>query len=164
MRSTTSEPKRFILPDRYRGKVASTGNLAARLALIDRIADLPGIDAVERNDELLPRRVDVFLRTDLADQVLKRRPGTFFLGIGPQGLTLQGLSRWERHQVLAHGWGELVDDQVRVFSPRNNEELDVIWKIVRRAYDRLYKPATLRNASPVMTTWQLPRVSRTYLQ
>ncbi len=164
MLSSTSEPKRFILPDRIRATASASSNIAARLALIDRIADLPGIETVERNDESIPRRVDVYLRSDRGDQVLKRRPGTYFLGIDSQGITLHGLSQWERHQVIAHGWGTLVDDQVCVYSPRNEDEIDVTWKIIRRAFDRLYNPVTLRSLSPVMSTWHLPRFSRTNLQ
>jgi hypothetical protein len=32
------------------------------MALIERIADLPGIETIERNDETIPRRVDIYLR------------------------------------------------------------------------------------------------------
>lgn len=160
MQHTAEKPVRFILPDRIRGKVASKGDFAARIALIDRIAELDGIEAIESNDEAVPRNVDVYLRTDNTDRILRRRPAQLFISINSKGISLHGLSRWEQHQVLAHGWGSRVDDLVCLQMPRTEGELEVIWSIVHRAYKRLYVPVRLRNASPVMSTWGYPQFSR----
>lgn len=155
---------RFTLPARIRNKHRTAADFPARMALIDRIADLPGIETVECSDEIVPRRVDIFLRREAADRVLKRQPQRLLCSIDCEGLTLNGLDRWERHQVLATGWGRLVDKHVCVFLPRDKAELKVVWSVVERAHKRLSGPVAPEAGTLVISTWDWPRYSRTSLQ
>lgn len=164
MARTTKKTARFTLPARIRNKRKTSGDFSARMALIDRIADLPGIDTVERNDETTPRRVEIYLRREASDSVLKRKAPRLFCALDCNGVTIGGLSRWERYQVLANGWGKLVDDRVSVYLPRDHKELEIVWSVVRRAYDRLIGPLTPESGSLVVSTWDWPRFSRTSLQ
>ncbi len=163
MAKTTKKTARFTLPARIRSKRGTSGDLSARIALVDRIADLPGIETVERNDETTPRRVEIYLRREASDRALKRKPLQFLCSLHCGGITVSGLSRWEKHQVLANAWGKLVNDQVCVYLPRNRKELDTVWRIVQRAYDRLYCPLISEAGSTVVSTWDWPQFSRTSL-
>ena len=156
MARTTNKTARFTLPVRIRNKRKSSGDLSARMALIDRIADLPGIETVERNDEIFPPRVEICLRRDAADRVLKRKPLQLLCSLDCNGVFLSGLNRWERYQVLAKGWGKLVDDQVCVHLPRDSKELEIVWSVFHRAYVRLIGAATPESGSLVISTWDNP--------
>ena len=164
MAKTTGNPARFKLPARIRNKRKTPGDFSARVALIDRIADLPGIETVERNDETTPCRVEIYLRREASDRVLKRKAAQMLCSLDCNGVFLNGLDRWERYQVLANGWGKLVDHEVCVYLPRDSHELEVVWGIFRRAYDRLFGPLTSEAGSLVISTWDWPRFSRTSLQ
>ena len=164
MARTTNNAARFLLPARIRNKRKSSGDFSARMALIDRIAELPEIETVERNDEASPRRVDIYLRRDAADRVLKRKPPQLLCSLDSNGVFLSGLDRWEQYQVLAKGWGRLVDDRVFVYLPRDNKELEAVWNTFRTAYERLIGPAKPESGSLVVSTWEYPRFSRTSLQ
>lgn len=164
MAKTTQSAARFTLPARIRSKRKASGDVPVRMALIDRIADLPGIETVERNDDIIPRRVEIYLRGEASDRVLKRKAPRRLCGLDANGVTLSGLSPWERHQVLANGWGKLVDDQVCVYLPRDHSELEIVWSVIRRAYERLIGPLTPESGSLVVSTWDWLRFSRTSLQ
>ena len=134
------------------------------MALIDRVADLPGIETVARNDETTPRRVEVYLRREASDRVLKRKAAQMLCSLDCNGVFLNGLDRWERYQVLAKGWGKLVDHEVCFHLPRDSKELEIVWSVVQRAYDRLMGPLIPEAGSLVISTWDWPRFSRTSLQ
>jgi len=53
MAANSYNPARFILPLRIRNKEKSSIELEMKLALIERIADLRGIETVERRDHNL---------------------------------------------------------------------------------------------------------------
>lgn len=154
----------FRLPARIRNKGTASDHFGARMALIDQIADLPGIETVEHSNETIPRRVDIYVRRETSDRVLKRQPARCLCSLDSQALTVSGLSRWEKYQVLANGWGQLINDQVSVYLPRDQKELEVVRSIIRRAYDRLIGPLTPEAGSLVISTWDWPRYSRTSLQ
>ena len=164
MAKTTNTSARFNLPARIRNKRKTPGDFSARLTLIDRIADLPGIETVERNDETIPRRVEIYLRRETSDRALKRKAAPMLCSLDCNGVFLNGLDRWERYQVLAKGWGKLVDHEVCIFLPRDGHELEIVWGVVQRAYDRLFGPLTPEAGSLVISTWDWPRFSRTSLQ
>lgn len=164
MAQTTRKSARFKLPARIRNKRATSGNLDARMALIDRIADLPGIETVERNEETIPCRVDIFLRRDPADRVLMRKSAGLICSLDSNSVTVSGLDRWARHQVLANGWGNLIDDRVSVCLPHDKKELEIVWSIIQRAYARLFDSLTPEAGSLVIATWDWPKFSRTNLQ
>lgn len=151
------------LPARMRNKQKSSGDFAARMALIERIADLPGIETIERNDEAIPGRVDVYLRREASDRVLKHESAPRLCSLDCDGLTVSGLDRWDRYQVLANRWGKLMIDQVCVYLPRDQKELEIVWSIIRQAYDRLFDTSTSELGSGEISTWDLPKFSRTNL-
>ena len=163
MARITRKPARFKLPARIRSRHAAPDNFTVRMALVDRIADLQGIETVERNDDTVPRRVEVYLQREASDRVLKRRAAQLLCSLDCNGVTVCGLSRWERYQVLANGWGKLNDDQVCIYLPRNSKELDIVWSVIQRAHDRLFGPLTPEAGSLVISTWDWPRFSRTSL-
>ena len=164
MAKTAKKTERFNLSARLRNKRKSPGDFSARVALIDRIADLPGIETVERNDETTPRRVEIYLRREASDRVLGRRAAQMLCSLDCNGVFLHGLDRWERYQVLVKGWGKLVEHEVCVYLPRDSKELEIVWDVVHRAYDRLMGPGTPEAGSLVISTWDWPRISRTSLQ
>lgn len=164
MEKTTRTAARFKLPARIRNKRNTSGDFSARMALVDRIADLPGIETVERNDQTVPQRVEIYLRREASDRVLKRKPARLLCSLDCNWVTVNGLSRWERYQVLANGWGKLVNDQVCVYLPRDHKELKIVWRVIRQAYDRLLGPLIPEAGSLVVSTWDWPKFSRTSLQ
>lgn len=150
---------RFKLPTRIRSRKNDAGGIPLRLALIDRIADLSGIETVERRDDTLPRQVDVYLRHDSTDRGRKPRPAPLLCSLNRNGVLVGGLDPWAKHQVVSHGWGKLTLNQVLIFLPRNNTELDVVWKIFRRAYDNLIVPLAKEPGSQLVSTWDWPKTS-----
>ena len=163
MTETTKRAARLKLPARMRNKQKSSGDFAARMALIERIADLPGIETIERNNETIPGRVDVYLRREASDRVLKHEPAPRLCSLDCDGLTVSGLDRWDRYQVLANRWGKLMIDQVCVYLPRDQKELEIVWSIIRQAYDRLFDTSTSETGSGEISTWDFPKFSRTSL-
>lgn len=134
------------------------------MALVDRIADLRGIETIERSNDTAPSRVQIYLQREASDRVLRRKPAQLLCSLDRNGVVISGLDPWERYQVLASGWGTLVDDQVCVHSPRDSKELAIVWSLIQRAYDRLFCPLTPAAGSMVVSTWDWPRFSRTSLQ
>jgi hypothetical protein len=164
MAQTTKTVSRLKLPARIRGKRGTSCDFSARIAFIDRIADLPGIETIERNDETVHGRVDIYLRGDASDRALKRRPAPKICSLDCNHITVSGLNRWDRYQVLANGWGKLTNDQVCVYLPRDHGELEIVWSIIRQAFDRLSGTPTLEPESANISTRDFPRFSRTSRQ
>ena len=164
MATTVHKPARFELTQRIRTENEFSRHLETRLALIDRIAGLPGIETVECRDDAVPCRVDVYLKRDSSMSLRERRPAPLFCSLGRDGIAVCGLDRWARHQVVSRGWGKLHVDEVLVFLPRNRRELDTVWKVVRRAYDNLFDPSAEVPGAHIVSTWDFPKFSRTTLQ
>ena len=155
---------RSRLPARIRVKSAPDDSIASRLALADRIAQLPGIETVEDRWDSTLRSVDVFLRRQPVS-LRKQWPPTRLCSISVKGISVYGLSDPDRHQVLSRGWGRLAQDGVLMFLPRDEAELDVCWDVLQRAYHSLIQASA--QTAPVRTiVWggNLPRFSRTTLQ
>ena len=118
---------------------------------------------VEEPAATLPCRVDVFLQGPCTS--VRRKPESFLLcTIGREGIAIYNLGEWDRHQVLRGGWGRLHRDHVQMFLPRNNEELEVCWGILQRAYRCLSEVSAQGRAVRRTSPWDLPRFSRTSLQ
>lgn len=164
MEETTRLTPRFKLPARIRNKRNTAAHFEARMALADRIADLPGIETIERADDTVPSRIDVYLRRECAAGMLKSRPARLFCSIDRDSVTVSGLDRWGRHQVLSCGWGTLVDERVCIHLPRDRKELDAVWSVVHRAYKDLFDSSEPEPGSTVVSTWDWPKFSRTSLQ
>lgn len=163
MATNTQKPAPFKLRARIRNRRRESSDLRMRTELIDRIGDLRGIETVERRDDTVPCQVDVYLKRDASDRVRKVQSPPLLYSLNCQGVMVSGLDRWAQHQVLCGGWGKLIFDQVLVFLPRDNKELDVVWKILQRAYNNLYVPSARERGSQVLSTWDRPKFSRTIL-
>lgn len=164
MDNTARLTTRFKLPGRIRTQRNTADDFEARMALADRIADLPGIETIERADDTVPCRLDVYLRRECPDRALKNKPARLFCSLDRDSVTVRGLDRWGRYQVLACGWGRLVDDRVCVYLPRDRKELEAVWSIVHRAYDSFFDSPEPEPGSIVLSTWDWPKFSRTSLQ
>jgi len=162
MAAVAQELIRFNLPTRIRSKKPAPESLSARLALAERIAELPGT-RTEDHEVTLPCGVDVFLRAPTAAP-RKLRPDILLCQVGSDGIRVHGLSAWERHQVVLRGWGRLSHSGVLLHLPRDLNELEVCWEVVLRAYNALTTAAP--EARPVRTVrhMDMPRFSRTTLQ
>ena len=155
--------KRFHLPARIRAKKVPENGFSCRLALADRIADLPGIYAEEKGSDTLPGRVDVYLQP--FSYSMRKQPEPILLcSIGRDGVAVHGLSEWEKHQVLCGGWGTLERDHVLIFLPKDFEELEVCWGLLRRAYSSLSDASVQTPLARSAAAGRLPRFSRTTLQ
>ena len=99
-------------------------------------------------------------RREASDRVLKRKAAKMLCSLDCSGVFLNGLDRWERYQVLAMGWGKLVDHEVCVYLPRDSKELEIVWNVIQRAYDRLMGPGFPEAGSLVVSTWDWPSWSR----
>ena len=164
MATPVHKPARFELTRRIRTETKFSSELDTRLALIDRIADLPGIETVERRADAVPWRVDVYLKRDSTRHLRERQPATLFCSLSRDGIAICGLDHWAKHQVVSRGWGKLDCDEVLVFLPRNGRELDTVWKLVRRAYDNLFDPSARIPGAHIVSIWDWPKFSRTTLQ
>lgn len=155
---------RFDLPKRIRSRKHFGTALQARLDLIDRIADLQGIDVAEQPDDAVPCRVDVHLGDSRTVGLRKGRPSTLLCSLSRDGISIYGLDRWARYQVLARGWGSLNEACAQVHLPRDINELEAVWQIVRRAYDNRQFEPEKEPEGLVVSTWDWPKHSRTSLQ
>jgi hypothetical protein len=162
MAAVASEFPRFDLPSRIRKRGACPDSLSACVALAERISDLPGT-VTEDHGTTLPCSIDVYLSMP-GGGGRKRKPDLLLCNIGKDGVFLHGLSAWDRHLVALRGWGHLKGQGVLLHLPRDNEELEICWSLLRRAYGLLSDAAA--GARPVRAVWQdgLPRFSRTALQ
>lgn len=164
MATTVHKPARFELTQRIRTEKKYSRDLETRLALIDRIAELPGIETVERNIDAVPCRVDVYLKRDSTRSLRERQAAPLFCSLSRDGIAICGLDEWARHKVISRGWGRLDFNQVLVFLPRDHRELEVVWKILQRAYDNLFDPSAKVPGAHIVSTWDWPKFSRTTLQ
>ena len=163
MATPAPELVRFALPTRIRSRKAADG-LASRLALADRISGLPGIETAEDPFATLPRGVDVYLRAPSAS-LRRQHPPVLLCRIFPDGIVVYGLSDSERYQVMVRGWCRLDGDCIHLYPPRDDQELEVCWDILQRAFRALLDASA--TSAPVRTRVRprdLPSFSRTTLQ
>lgn len=163
MTSLLQNEMKFQLPARIRIKSASREGYLARLLLADRIAELPGIETVETDAARLPGSITIHLVSDTA-RARKQKPPVLFCRISIEGINLQGLSDRDRYHVLARGWGTLAQDNVLVYLPQDEQELDVCWSIIQHAYNVLLGSPLESSPRPIVAARELPQFSRTTLQ
>ncbi len=163
MVAVLKDPPDFLLPRRPDASRGPADTAAARMALADRIADLPGILAVDNGIDPLPVSVSVYLRNDHAPRRL-RAPRMVLCDISRDGIRVHGLDLPARRSVLASGWGTESGDHVQVFLPRDDDEVDVCWAILARAHRSLMDISARLPAARQVTHRDLPRFSRTTLQ
>lgn len=151
----------FEVPVRSPGKCAATEG-AARLELADRIASLAGIHTVDDGTDM-PSSVTVFLVNEHGPARKRTAPVTLCI-ISRDGLAVHGLSLHERRHVALRGWGVLERGHVRIYLPREPDEVDVCWRILLHAHCALLNFSARSPASRHAFAGELPRFSRTTLQ
>jgi len=149
----------FNLPVRIRSRERPGAELEARLDLIDRIADLQGIEVAERGDEPVPCHVDVLVQLMPSEQ-----PSTILCSLSREGIWIYGLDQWARYQVLARGWGGLNGNAALVYLPRDSRESETVWMIVKRAFDNSRSGHSRNLGAEVNSNRAWPQYSRTSLQ
>lgn len=156
-----SNAQRLELPTRIRSSADTGADIAIRVTLADRIANLPGIFALESEDVLHPRNVSVMLRLEGSTP---RHPvvDTLLCEISPDGIQVCGLSRWDQNQVVRHGWGRFNKRDVQLRMPRNEREIDICVTIIEQAHKTLSQNAMV-SSQRAATFWKLPQYSRTSL-
>ena len=162
MAASAIDQAEFRLPPRVRSNPAPEPTDRARFVLAERIADLPFVQIVEDGFEALPGTVGAFLRRDV-DSIRKRQPAVLFCRISSFGISVEGLTDAERYQVLSRGWGQLENCHVRLFMPRNDDELEICWGILYRAYSSIINTSVGPAAMPRAYVVDLPEISRTSL-
>lgn len=162
MAAVASEFPRFDLPARIRKKGECPNSLSACVTLADRISDLPNT-VTEDHGTTLPCSIDVYLSVQ-GEPGRKRKPDMLLCNIGNDGVRVYGLSAWDRHLVALRGWGHLKGQGVQLHLPRDDEELEICWSLLQRAYGFLSDAAAM--ARPMRTVWYdgMPKFSRTALQ
>lgn len=160
MLSAARERGRFVLPARVRSGKTPADDFSSRLALADRIAELPGIRTIEQESGTLPCRVDVYLG-EHTGAVRKEQAPLLLCSISREGIEIQGLSDWDKYQVLCKAWGKLHRDRVLIYLPRDSGELEICWSILQHAYRFLIKASDLAPSPRTIASWDLPRFSRT---
>lgn len=164
MPAIARQTPRFSLPKRIRAGQPSWNDGALRAALADRLGALAGAELIADNDDTVSRDVHVYV--DPVTRVLRSRGRPMPLcTISADEIRVYGLSDWDRHQVLAHGWGKLMPDGVLLHPPGNAHEFDVCWRIIQHAYTTVMEiSAQSQPAKRTAWTGDLPRFSRTTLQ
>ena len=138
-------------------------NISARLSLADRIADLPDVYVVDHEPDGGEMRVDVYLGKREAVQRRQAAP-TMLCIIGAGGIVVHGLADVDRHQVLSRRWGRLRRQGVLLYLPRDEEELEIVWRILERACKALVTKEVTGRPPRRALVYELPRFSRTNLQ
>ncbi len=152
----------FALPARIRNRLVPDEGFQARFELADRLAGLPLAETVANGNGALPGTSCVYLRMD-NPATHRRLPALLFCRIDCTGISVEGLSDSERHRVLCRGWGKLESRRVKLFMPRDDEELDVCWSILYRAYCSIINSPHASATMPRAIFDDLPEVSRTCL-
>lgn len=157
-------PRRFQLPARIRANATAAEALPSRLLLADRISELPGVEAVECDGDILPRRINIYVRDATAGRTGRNPERGLLCRLSANGISIFGLDDWAKHQVIMRGWGKLLQDRVLVFLPRNESELDICWRILRQAYDSVFHRSAGLPGNGYPVAQRLPGFSRTTLQ
>lgn len=155
MAANPHSPSRLNLPARIRsGKLPPA--LALKLALADRIAQMPGICVLENESGLIPGTVEVYLCT--GSDSAPGRPQ--LCQISARGIRVYGLGDWDKHQILSRGWGNLTGKQVLLFLPRDDEELELCWLILQQAREALLDETNGIPRQRIASPCGLPQFSR----
>jgi hypothetical protein len=157
-----SESGRFVLPTRIRSKLGPDSDFAARTRLADRISTLPGIHTFEDTLGASPSIVAVYIAHSSRTS-RKHQPAVLFCKICSDGISVEGLTDAARHQVLSRGWGKLENRSMHLFLPRDDDEFDVCWHVLYRAYRTITNPPAMFLSATKASRTELPEFSRTTL-
>lgn len=164
MATSAHQLPRFTLPARIRAQKAESEKLEALRTLTDRVTGLPGIEAVACDNDTATPRLAVYFHGARAGRTLRNSYASLLCNLGSDGIGIYGLDGWAKHQVVMRGWGKLIGDRAQLFLPRDDEELEICWSILRRAYDSLFDATASKPATGRRSSWDLPQFSRTTLQ
>lgn len=162
MAASAIEEAEFRLPPRIRSKTGPEQTDSARFVIARRIADLPFVHIVDDDFEAPSGTVDVVVQRDITS-IRQCQSDVLFCRIGDSGISVEGLTDPERHQVLSRGWGQLENRRVRLFMPRDGDELEICWGILYRAYRSIINTPARSAAMPRAYAVDLPEISRTSL-
>ena len=162
MTLSISESGRFVLPTRIRSKLGPDNDYAARIRLADQISKLPGVHTFEDALEASPSIVGVYFANSSRTS-RRQHPAVLFCKIRCDGIRVEGLNDAARHQVLSRGWGRLENRSIQLFLPRDDDEFDVCWHILYRAYRAITNPPATFLAAAKPPLVELPEFSCTTL-
>lgn len=163
MATAADQMRRLMLPPRIQAKIAPSDACLARLALADRIADLPGIVTIDKVVDKNHFSVNVFLQPD-SGSLKKQAIPIRFCSIDHDGLEIFGLGDADKEAIVCNGWGELKARHVLVFLPRDDAEVEACWRILSLAYEELHKFPAGERRTRAVSPWALPYFSRSKLQ
>jgi hypothetical protein len=152
----------FVLPMRVCGKPGRGLGSVAQFQLIERIAELPHVQTVERGTHCGPITACVYLQPDQRP-ARKQFPPVMLCQVSHTGISIEGLSHAERLEVLGKGWGRLEAHRVQLFLPRNDSELEACWSILYRAYNSIINPPQQTPTAPAVLLGESPEPSHTSL-
>ena len=156
-----SDENRFCLPARIRTRLVPEPIRPASFDLAERLAGLPFAEAIE-GTYASAAAVSIFLHPT-GSQDASHSTSALLCRISSAGISVEGLSDRERHQVLSKGWGRLENRRIRLYTPRDDEELDVCWTILGRAYDSILSAPASASTAPRASVAELPEYSYTCL-
>lgn len=156
------EDNRLCLPSRIRDMLAPEPVPPASRELAKRFAGLPQAETAADELSSYPGSLRVVLYRHTACG-RNGSQSTLLCRIGNDGICVEGLSDEERQHVLSRGWGLLENRCIRLFTPRSDEELEICWTILRRAYDSILAAPVDTKTAPQVSVDNLPEVSRTSL-
>ena len=162
MSSLVTDRARFRLPVRIRSKRAPDIGYSARFKLADRLSGLAHVETVEEPSDSLPAPVHVMLQPDVPTE-RKRHAPRRWCSISRDGITIRGLSDADRYRVISRGWGKLNGNDVLLHLPKDDDEMEVCWSIVHRAYCSMIDPPAGTLAETGSQRRELPEHSRTIL-
>lgn len=152
---------RLLLPPRAQiAAGTSQFSVRSRLDLAARIAELEWIEIVDVPSDTVPAAVEIFLQNP-AVPLRKRQTPKLICRIDRTGIEIHGLSDRDRHHILSRRWGRLIFDAVQLYLPRDDNELETCWSVVKHAYDSTIEAESASSAARLP---ELPKYSRTSLQ
>jgi hypothetical protein len=157
-----SASARFVLPTRIRSRLGPSTGYAARSRLAARIGGLPGIQ-IFKDVAGQPQGIIASYLPKSRDSLRQRLPEVPFCRIAPNGISVHGLTDTERYHVLSRGWGRLENRNMLLFLPRDEDEFDVSWYILRHAYEAVSNPSATSVSAARAPLPELPEFSRTTL-
>lgn len=132
--------------------------------LADTISSLPGVVIVDRRGDTLPCQASAYLHEHPDRRTLGNPRSVLLCRIDIDGITINGLNNWEKHQVVMRGWGKLRGGRVLLHLPRDDGEFETCCSIIQQAYEALADPSANTGRRSNASAWEMPKYSRTTLQ
>lgn len=101
--------------------------------LVERIDGLPGVRPKSVGESPNGRVREFYVESDYSQNLRCQSP-CLLCRVSDEGIFIQHMNSSDRTEVLEQQWGEYVAGAIRVFLPRDDIELDLVWRIVLLAY------------------------------